>query len=499
MKITEDETDEEARIFIDRFFDFRNYQNRIKDLENQLKEINHQFADNLRAHLNVLDIQRNIKTLEIELNKLNQLIKNPIFERFKTLEKTKENLKNYLQFVESLKQNIKTQREEADVIEVPILEMEDAPQILKLFLDEGQKILKLFQEKLVNIEQKITPVFINLEKQFNEWEKSEFIPIKISYDNAIQKSGGTQIALSRQREKVVKELQRQNEKLLLHQKLAKQLKSTNKNRKKLLTKLLEAHKDYFDARSERCKFFTENSCNKLLVTVKEKDDTTDFKNNLMKLKKGSYLRDEEIEEITKISPIDFSENLLRYEYTEKKKPELLKAIGLNIRFDRLKQLADFLLNSYSYEELVNIQYQSFPKDRPEIKYNIGDNEFRLIKDVSTGQKCTALIVMALTGGEMPIIIDQPEDSLDIRSVWEDVCKKLRTDKEKRQFIFTTHNSSVAVASDSDKFSILEANAFKGKVLFSGAIDNEEIKEEIINYLEGGKSTYNLKKLKYLKK
>ena len=78
---------------------------------------------------------------------------------------------------------------------------------------------------------------------------------------------------------------------------------------------------------------------------------------------------------------------------------------------------------------MNIQYQSFPKDRPEIKYNIGDSQFRLIKDVSTGQKCTALIIMALTG-KMPIIIDQPEDSLDIRSVWEDVCKKLQTDKEK---------------------------------------------------------------------
>ena len=119
-----------------------------------------------------------------------------------------------------------------------------------------------------------------------------------------------------------------------------------------------------------------------------------------------------------------------------------------------------------------------------------------LKKLSTGQKCTAMIILALSEGDMPVIVDQPEDSLDIRAIWDDMCMKLRGEKEARQFIFTTHNSSVAVASDTDKFLIMSGTATKGELLFSGAIDTEPIREEVIRYLEGGIEPYKLKYHKY---
>jgi len=107
-----------------------------------------------------------------------------------------------------------------------------------------------------------------------------------------------------------------------------------------------------------------------------------------------------------------------------------------------------------------------------------------------------MLIMALSDGTMPIVIDQPEDSLDIRSIWEDMCAKLRTGKEGRQFVFTTHSSSLAVASDTDKYIVLEADATVGKVVFTGAIDTEAVREQVIEYLEGGVPTYRSKYLKY---
>lgn len=107
-----------------------------------------------------------------------------------------------------------------------------------------------------------------------------------------------------------------------------------------------------------------------------------------------------------------------------------------------------------------------------------------------------MIILALSKGTMPIIIDQPEDSLDIRAIWDDMCTKLRSGKELRQFIFTTHNSSVAVASNTDRFMIMTASATKGEIAFAGAIDNETVRAEVIKYLEGGLTTYRLKYLKY---
>ena len=132
----------------------------------------------------------------------------------------------------------------------------------------------------------------------------------------------------------------------------------------------------------------------------------------------------------------------------------------------------------------------------EIKFNIGDDTYEPLTRISIGQKCTALIIMAMCEGNMPVVIDQPEDSLDIRTVWQDMCQKVRQGKEKRQFIFTTHNSSLAVASDTDKFHVMEANSQQGRVARTGAIDSEDVKDDVIIYLEGGKATYIHKSEKY---
>jgi hypothetical protein len=74
--------------------------------------------------------------------------------------------------------------------------------------------------------------------------------------------------------------------------------------------------------------------------------------------------------------------------------------------------------------------------------------------------------------------------------------KIRRGKERRQFIFTTHNSSLAVASDTDKFTILEAGATQGRVMYSGSMDHPPVREEVITYLEGGSDTYKTKYGKY---
>jgi ABC-type Na+ transport system ATPase subunit NatA len=104
--------------------------------------------------------------------------------------------------------------------------------------------------------------------------------------------------------------------------------------------------------------------------------------------------------------------------------------------------------------------------------------------------------MALCEGDTPIVVDQPEDSLDIRSIWNDMCLRLRLTKRSRQFVFTTHNSSLAVASDTDKFVVLTADAHRGKVALSGAIDSADVRRDVLTLLEGGEKTYFLKQRKY---
>lgn len=166
-----------------------------------------------------------------------------------------------------------------------------------------------------------------------------------------------------------------------------------------------------------------------------------------------------------------------------------------MRPEVVQKLADHLLDAHSYLDLMALLYSSVPKDVPAISYKV-NTAYKDLSELSVGQKAVALLIIALSDGTFPIVIDQPEDSLDLRTIWDDLCNKLRDSKERRQFIFTTHNSSVAVASDTDKFTILEATADRGKVMYSGSMNRRKMKDEVINYLEGGRKTYDHKRQKY---
>jgi Fe-S cluster assembly ATPase SufC len=113
-----------------------------------------------------------------------------------------------------------------------------------------------------------------------------------------------------------------------------------------------------------------------------------------------------------------------------------------------------------------------------------------------GQKCTALLIIALSDDERPIIMDQPEDALDTPSVYDDVTVRLRSKKSDRQFILTTHNSTVAVASDTDMYHVLMASAAQGDLAVTGAMDRPVVMTQVIQHLEGGPKPFAIKSKKY---
>ena len=129
-------------------------------------------------------------------------------------------------------------------------------------------------------------------------------------------------------------------------------------------------------------------------------------------------------------------------------------------------------------------------------YQKEDGNYYLLDELSVGQKCTALMLIALSEGELPIILDQPEDALDVATVYKDVVQRLRAGKDQRQFIITTHNPNVAVSSDSDKYHVLKGTATTGEIVVAGAIDLENVASEVIEHLEGGVEPYRLRGQKY---
>ena len=125
-----------------------------------------------------------------------------------------------------------------------------------------------------------------------------------------------------------------------------------------------------------------------------------------------------------------------------------------------------------------------------------DDLFKETGNLSKGQKCTAILTLVLLESDHPLIIDQPEDDLDNRFVVDDVVKKLRAEKEKRQFIIATHNANITISADSELILALDADDKHGREQTSGSIDDQKVKEAVERIIEGGKDVFLLRKEKY---
>lgn len=140
-----------------------------------------------------------------------------------------------------------------------------------------------------------------------------------------------------------------------------------------------------------------------------------------------------------------------------------------------------------------------------MELNIGslDREvWKDMKDLSTGQKATTVLLLLLLESDAPLIIDQPEDDLDNFFIAEGIVPRMREEKRKRQFIFSTHNANIPVLGDAELIIGLKAvgDAEEGHgeipVERMGSIDDENVRLNVEEILEGGKEAFEIRRAKY---
>ena len=143
-----------------------------------------------------------------------------------------------------------------------------------------------------------------------------------------------------------------------------------------------------------------------------------------------------------------------------------------------------------------------------------------IHKMSTGKASFVLLklIIKLSKDDGPILIDQPEDNLDNRSVSHELVEFLKEKKRERQIILVTHNPNIVVNADAEN--IIVANQ-KGQNdtetsspyqfdYINGAIENSfavikkeddllksmGIREHIADIVEGGKEAFKKREEKY---
>jgi len=132
-------------------------------------------------------------------------------------------------------------------------------------------------------------------------------------------------------------------------------------------------------------------------------------------------------------------------------------------------------------------------DLPKIELN-DNGAFKETGSLSTGQKCTTILPILLMESENPLLIDQPEDNLDNRFVFENVVDKIGHIKQRRQLIFVTHNPNIPVLGDADKVFVMDSNGTAGRTVNEGSV--EHCKDNIVTLLEGGEDAFKRRKARY---
>ena len=139
-------------------------------------------------------------------------------------------------------------------------------------------------------------------------------------------------------------------------------------------------------------------------------------------------------------------------------------------------------------------------DKPLISLRIKDgndlSDFRASEFLSTGQKCTTILPILLFKGSEPLLIDQPEDNLDNQYIFSTIVKLIKDVSPRRQLIFITHNPNIPVLGNADFNLILRSKEGKGAILKRGSLD--DVKSEIIEYLEGGREAFEAREKIYFR-
>ena len=179
------------------------------------------------------------------------------------------------------------------------------------------------------------------------------------------------------------------------------------------------------------------------------------------------------------------------------------------------------------------------------KINVGNNKEKVVKEILTlteiilftaemegdriggfsettmtpGKRALFLLrlILAESDDKWPLLIDQPEDNLDSRSIYSEIVPFLQDKKKERQIIMVSHNANLVIGADSEQIIVANRNGTDrnnedGKQFnyFTGSIEYTKdkdlscvdilkaqgIREHACEILDGGKVAFEHRRNKY---
>ena len=186
-----------------------------------------------------------------------------------------------------------------------------------------------------------------------------------------------------------------------------------------------------------------------------------------------------------------------------------------------------MLNGVVDEKIKTIKSRSAKDAVTKILEDYFDLDFKItykndpLDKMSPGKKGLVLLrlLIDLSNEEWPILLDQPEDDLDNRSVYNDLVSFVKKKKKRRQIVIVTHNPNLVVGADAEQVIVAnqegqerERDNIKFKFEYvSGALENtfelseaeqkailfrKGTRQHVCEVLEGGKEAFQIRERKY---
>jgi hypothetical protein len=120
-----------------------------------------------------------------------------------------------------------------------------------------------------------------------------------------------------------------------------------------------------------------------------------------------------------------------------------------------------------------------------------------IRKLSPGTRGIVLLLLYLAlddADDRPLIIDQPEENLDPKSVFDELVSLFIAAKAKRQVIMVTHNANLVINTDADQIIIADAGTHEDGGLpaityAAGGLEDAAIRTAVCEILEGGEHAF----------
>ncbi|WP_372983359.1 TrlF family AAA-like ATPase [Microbacterium sp.] len=120
-----------------------------------------------------------------------------------------------------------------------------------------------------------------------------------------------------------------------------------------------------------------------------------------------------------------------------------------------------------------------------------------IEQLSPGTRGIVLLLLYLAvdqTDDRPLIIDQPEENLDPKSIFVELVGRFVETRHRRQIIIVTHNANLVVNTDADQVIVASAGAHVPGGLpeltyLSGGLENPLVRDEVCEILEGGRPAF----------